>query len=831
MTLILCICLIITKFASKFIKTMERLTEIERCHLLLDTAQIGWYEAYFTPGHFVCSDYLMRLFGRKDKILTFKEFGFMIREDYRERITFEFAMVKVLDVYEQVFPIYTAYGIKWVRSKLCKRTIDEEGNVIALGMLEALSVQENDEKQMNERALINHLLTHFGSLSRALSSFVRMGDLKEAINKVLTEVLHSLDTRGRIYITQYDDERNMLHCPYEICSEGVVSLHKALNDISLDNLKWSMQMISKPRPLIINNLEELPVEAEEERKILAEEGIVSFMIIPMVMKEKVYGFMGIEIVDSPRLWSSDDYQWLSSIANMISICIELFVSEEKAQRERDNLDKTLVALDRSEKMLRNIYMNIPVGIELYDKNGILVDLNNKDVEIFGLPSKEAALGINIFQNPIIPPGIIAKLRDKQPVTFRLTYPFNRVGKYYDTLKEGSLDISTKVSMLYDAQGELINYMLINIDNTEQTIAYNRIEEFETFFTLISKFAKVGYAKFDLLSKHGTAVPQWYWNLGEEVGTPLEEIIGVYSSVHEEDAQGMKDFFEQVKRGEAYNIRKELRIRTANGWKWTRVNVMRVSAMDMPDKLEMICVNYDITELKENQLQREKAEELDRLKSAFLANMSHEIRTPLNAIVGFSSLLTETDSKEEQAQFMEIIEKNNELLLQLISDILDLSKIEAGTMEYKFTPIDIHSVLEELVTSFQIKMPEGVKIYYTPELPPYTLLCDRVRLIQVLSNFINNAIKYTTHGSIHLHYELQPDAVKFSVSDTGEGMPAEVQAHIFDRFYKGNAFKQGTGLGLSICETIVKRLGGEIGVNSVVGEGSEFWFTIPKEIKC
>lgn len=336
---------------------------------------------------------------------------------------------------------------------------------------------------------------------------------------------------------------------------------------------------------------------------------------------------------------------------------------------------------------------------------------------------------------------------------------------------------------------------------------------------------MGYAKFDLQSNEGYAIDQWYQNLGEVEGTPLSEVIGVYDHVHPEDRKVMVDFFENVRQGTASSIRKELRIQNGDEWRWTRVNIMRNTQSTDPDRLEMICVNYDITELKETQKQREKAEELDRLKSAFLANMSHEIRTPLNAIVGFSTLLVDTDDPEEKKQFVEIIQKNNELLLQLISDVLDLAKIESGIIELKLVEVDLRELCKELVVSMRIKVPAEVALCVAPDLPSYIMRCDKVRLTQIISNFINNAIKHTSKGTIVLGYEVRQDEIEFSVTDTGDGMSPEVQQHVFDRFYKGNSFKQGTGLGLSICKSIIEQVGGKIGVESEEGKGSRFWFTL------
>ena len=315
-------------------------------------------------------------------------------------------------------------------------------------------------------------------------------------------------------------------------------------------------------------------------------------------------------------------------------------------------------------------------------------------------------------------------------------------------------------------------------------------------------------------------------MGEKDGTPLSQIIGIYSYIHPNDVGCINSFFEEVKQGKAHHFRREVRVKSGDGWKWICANITRNPQSVDPNKPEMICINYDITELKDSQLKRERAEELDRLKSAFLANMSHEIRTPLNAIVGFSQLLAETDDPEERHEFVEIIDSNNRMLLQLISDILDLAKIESGTMDFKFADMNVKEVINEIVTSFRIKMPDNVALIAPQDSPECQIYSDRMRLTQVISNFLNNAIKYTSEGCITLAYEIIGDEIKFSVTDTGDGMSQEIQAHIFDRFYKGNTFKQGTGLGLSICETIVNRLGGRIGVNSELGKGSTFWFTHP-----
>ena len=490
------------------------------------------------------------------------------------------------------------------------------------------------------------------------------------------------------------------------------------------------------------------------------------------------------------------------------------------------------ALQNSERILHNIYKNLPVGIELYDKDGQMVDLNKKDMEMFRISNKEDILGVNIFENPILPEEIKQKIKDNENADFTFRYDFSKINKYYQpNSTTGFIDLTTKVTTLYDHNHEPINYLLINVDKTEDTIAYNKIQEFESFFDLVGDYAKVGYAHFDALSRDGYALRSWYRNVGEEEGTTLPEIIGIHSHFHPEDRAVMIDFLDKVIKGESSKLSRDVRIRRADGnYTWTRVNVLVRNYQPQDNIIEMLCINFDITELKETERMligaKEKAEEADRLKSAFLANMSHEIRTPLNAIVGFSSLLEEAEDAEEKHLYATIIEENNKLLLQLISDILDLSKIEAGTFDIIPEQVDAQQLCNELLQSMQVRATEQVEILLAPELPELTFTSDKNRLYQVLLNFVTNALKFTSEGSIVIDYRINGNEVRFSVQDTGMGIEPEKQEAIFTRFVKLNNFIAGTGLGLPICQSIVTQLGGKIGVESEPGKGSCFWFTHP-----
>lgn len=452
------------------------------------------------------------------------------------------------------------------------------------------------------------------------------------------------------------------------------------------------------------------------------------------------------------------------------------------------------ALQNSERILHNIYKNLPVGIELYDKDGQMVDLNKKDMEMFRISNKEDILGVNIFENPILPEEIKQKIKDNENADFTFRYDFSKINKYYQpNSTTGFIDLTTKVTTLYDHNHEPINYLLINVDKTEDTIAYNKIQEFESFFDLVGDYAKVGYAHFDALSRDGYALRSWYRNVGEEEGTPLPEIIGIHSHFHPEDRAVMIDFLDKVIKGESSKLSRDVRIRRADGnYTWTRVNVLVRNYQPQDNIIEMLCINFDITELKETERMligaKEKAEEADRLKSAFLANMSHEIRTPLNAIVGFSSLLEEAEDAEEKHLYATIIEENNKLLLQLISDILDLSKIEAGTFDIIPEQVDAQQLCNELLQSMQVRATEQVEILLAPELPELTFTSDKNRLYQVLLNFVTNALKFTSEGSIVIDYRINGNEVRFSVQDTGMGIEPEKQEAIFTRFVKLNNFR-------------------------------------------
>ncbi len=787
-----------------------------RLQQLVSMARIGWWEVDFDEGVYYCSEFVADLLGIEGNKISAKDFANLICENYRERILEEFRSFRMMEIYEQVFPIHSKYGMMWVSTKVGEKRITKEGHVRVMGMLQCISRQRmNMQEQTVDR--LNSLLSRLNGISKSLLDFLHSDDITLVINKILKEVLRQFQA-DRTYIFELDRKLHTEVCTYEIAVEGIKERKVLLSESSIDYASWWTRQILAGDPIILFTLNLLPDSAGADKRRLEEYGVKSTMVVPLNSKDGVWGYIGVDMVREHRNWCNEDYQWFVSLGNIISICMELRRSESEARLEK--------------AYLQNIYKNLPAGIELYDKDGFMTDLNDKEMEIFGLRHKEDVIGLNLFDNPLLPQGLKDKLKAGAPIDMSFNYDFGRLDGYYSTSRTGTISLISKFAPLYDALGNLINILLINIDNTETTNAYSKIQDFEEFFTLIGNYAKVGYAHFNALKCDGYAVNSWYRNVGEKEGTPLNEIIKVHSHFHPDDRRMMLRFFDQVLIREASHLRRDVRILREDGtYTWTRVNVMVRDFRPEDGIIDMVCVNYDITELKETERKliaaRDKAEELDRLKSAFLANMSHEIRTPLNAIVGFSSLLTETEDMKDRKQYMAIVQENTELLLQLISDILDLSKMESGAFEFVKSDTDVNLLCSEIIRSLRMKVPAGVELVFEECLPGCHVWADKNRLNQVISNFINNALKFTFSGSITLGYYRQTDGyLRFYVRDTGMGIPKNKIKKVFDRFVKLNSFVHGTGLGLSICKSLVEQMGGTIGVESEEGEGSCFWFTYP-----
>lgn len=743
--------------------------DCEKYRQIAQMAKMGWWESDLKNRQYICSDFIIDLLGLESDRISFEDFHGRIREDHRRRLRNEYFSLTNIETYEQMFPIRAKDGEDiWVYSKISFKQPDEEGYKNIIGYLQCIDKQTEETSESTDSLQVNSLLYQQNSLSYSLLAFLQSDDITQIINKILADLLKQ--TKGdRTYIFDIDREHKVQSCIYEATAEGISRELDFLQNVPWDDSLWWDRQISEKRSIILNTLDDMPPEAKIYRDTLEVQDIKSVMAVPLLSKDKVWGYMGIDMVKTHRSWSNIDHQWFSSLGNIISICLQLRKAELQAKEDRR-------ALDHSEKILRNIYKNLPVGIELYDKDGYLVDMNDKELEIFGLTDMKEALGVSLFENPNIPEDVKEKLRARENVDFSINYDFSKIDRYVTSRRKDIINLQTKVALLYDSQNQFSNYLFINIDTTETTSAYTKIQEFEHLFLLIGDYAKVGFAHFNVMTRDGYAQDTWYRNLGEKENTPMPQVIGVYSHVHPEDCAVLKQFVGQVKEGKATSLSKEVRVNRGNGkYSWTSINVMVRDYRPQDGVIEMLCINYDITPLKETEqkliIARDKAEELDRLKSAFLANMSHEIRTPLNSIVGFSSLLAETDDREERQEYIKIVETNNELLLQLVSDILDLSKIESGTFDFVRSDLDVNESCMKIIKSLEMKVPETVDLVFEKYMPDCHIYTDKNRFMQVITNFINNALKFTKQGTIALGYEqTAPHEIKFYVRDTGLGFP-------------------------------------------------------------
>lgn len=525
----------------------EQLNELEQLRKMSQQGRMGWWEADFKNRTYTCSEYLCSLLKLESKILPFRDFADLIHEDYRYHISMKFlAIEKYVKLFDETFPVKIGGEIVWVRSFWNGEKIyDEDGTLRVFGVMQYTKAPANQEASR----MMNDLLFRQSSISVSLNHFLNDDNFDIGIHDILNHIREYFKA-GRAYIFEYDETGQYQSCTYEVVANGATPEKDTLQDIPTAVVPWWTKQIRSGGAILFECVNRPEGMVDSEYEILARQDIKALLVVPLCAGSHTNGYLGVDIVDRIEQWSNEDYQWLNSMAGIISICSEL--------------------------------------------------------------------------------------------------------------------------------------------------------------------------------RHA----------------------------------------------------------------------------------------------------KERAEETNRLKSAFLANMSHELRTPLNAIVGFTKLL-DVVSGEERKEFIRIINENSEMLLQLISDILEMSRIEAGLLEYNFKEMDVNAMCDSIVKATRLKAKPGVEVLFDRHLPECSIVNDNKRLFQVISNFMNNAVKFTSEGSIRLGYhKVDDDHIRFYVTDTGMGIEPDKIDQVFERFVKLNSFAHGTGLGLSICKKIINRLGGEIGADSELGKGATFWFVIP-----
>lgn len=501
--------------------------------------------------------------------------------------------------------------------------------------------------------------------------------------------------------------------------------------------------------------------------------------------------------------------------------------------------RTTEKIKQNEKNLRTIFDNLPIGTINFDQDKKYLEANQEAFRIFGI-SIDGERGNDLT---LLPEQEEKLKRDRQ-----LAYDFiydpvrQQVLSEKEDLPETALFVTTKIIMYTDDEEQCKGYLLIAVDNT-------KIHRTNRELTKTEKALTENLIRLSLILETGEIYP-WYLDLGTgklDISEDFYKAFGLDKSnhasytmqdfiqyIHPDDLKTFHHNYENLKKGLCRHIKTELRIDINHqGYVWCEISAGTRSKGKDNEITKWLGFLTIIQKRKDNEAKLlealKKAEESDKLKSAFLANVSHEIRTPLNAIVGFSELLANTDIEEDKRHYLEIVKTNNQLLLSLINDILDLSKIESGRIDLKESLVNIPELCMELCHVHQLKAKPGVKILFDEQHAPLRLYTDPVRLTQIYSNLINNAVKNTDRGSITLGYRRQGEKVVFFVRDTGKGIPKDKQDIIFNRFEKLNSNMQGFGLGLSICKSLLEKMEGSISLTSKEGEGTEFRFILPYRV--
>ena len=537
------------------------------------------------------------------------------------------------------------------------------------------------------------------------------------------------------------------------------------------------------------------------------------------------------MIDQINLFTSDASIRYSIILNIILLAAIVILSlvfyliARKRKHERLVKEKQL---DTQQKFARELLDSVPAGFILLAPNGSIKQVNHQAAAELGI-QKQDIKNKNIrevfsisHENINILDELLGRLqKDEQEVTLPP-----------DTFIYGTINTTS-----FLAKGYFKNVIVEKGSNCIIFTFRNVVTELtqEYVLNMALRRTKIFPWSYDTKCNLMTIAPRYFEHLDIPAGDCTLTNEQFAQLVHPDDITGVLEALTLQAQGNFIEDPVSYRLHRGDGkWEWFEAQSSYLGqGTQIPFRLVGVCMSTQEHKKIEEELtkSRDKAQQSDKLKSAFLANMSHEIRTPLNAIVGFSNLLVDGDmafKKEEIKEFLSLIHLNCEQLLALISDILDLSKIESNTMVFNITEQPLTPLLQNILRAQQINVPQEVELLLDLPATDTIITTDPLRLKQVINNLINNAIKFTSKGTVTLGYKQNNDQVSIFVKDTGTGIDEDKMNRIFERFYKGDNFVQGTGLGLAISHTIIEHLKGTITVTSKVGEGS--CFTIQHPVK-
>lgn len=540
--------------------------------------------------------------------------------------------------------------------------------------------------------------------------------------------------------------------------------------------------------------------------------------------------LNIPLMERYRVWFILFYSLI--VGALVLLVAWLFRANRRESRKRIHAQTRLLIQHRLVEQrdeFDNIFCSIRDGLITYDTDLRIHFVNRPLLQMLGLSSEtytsrfyEGQMAGSIFRIYMNGENILQDLLKKV-----------RTGKRPISIPEKAFMQENHQGTYFPVSGEVVP-IFANEKMTGMAIVCRNISEEEMqrrFFNMAVEESSIYPWQYNMHMNRFHFPGGLLRRFGYTDDTDLLARDEMDTLIHPEDLLHTRRNFDAILLGNEINSRMSFRLKSADGsYEWWEFRSTAYDGLTVDTPYMVLGVCQSIQRYKDTEealiAARDRALQADKLKSAFLANMSHEIRTPLNAIVGFSDLLVEAEDIEERKEYVKIVRNNNELLLQLITDILDLSKIEAGTFDFTYGDVNVNLLCENIVRSMEMKVSEGVALVFDSNLPQYHLISDRNRLHQVISNFVNNAIKFTSQGSIRVGYQMKGEELVFYVQDTGIGIDKEQQLHIFERFVKLNSFVPGTGLGLAICQSIIEQLGGRIGVDSEPGKGSRFWFRLP-----
>jgi len=658
-------------------------------------------------------------------------------------------------------------------------------------------------------------------------------DNKQVINEALIKIKEFCHA-DRIQLVFLNEENSTLHFVEEIAPSAAERMSSYLNSpfqkaglYFQKDLPWMVRQIKEGKEILITQLSEMPWEAFQEKSIMSASGANSFFYFPVFKKGCACGFVGLDFFSTQTTLSETEKENLRFLINTFS----LYLEKEAAFKD---MKKVSQQVQQSNTTFHALFNRLQIGVEIYDDKGYLVNINPFALETLGT-TEEGVLGINLFDNPNITEEQVEEIRNGNELILENEYEFNAVKEteYFITNREDeAIRLIGKCIPLRDKTNRVFGYLLISsqdegyymeketlrISLEKLSLAVNTQDVFFWEYDVKKDRVTIDYGLFDPRRR------EWVNSVRK---MNMTNKISHLQHIHPEDVGRVLQQFNYMLDGELDFFTETYKYLNGNEYSWftTSFRTYKYDDKGKPDTI--VCLTTDITEQRKNEIELIKAIEANKIKTSFIENMSHEIRTPMNVIVGFSSILAENNDTVENQYLIDLIQRNNEVLLRLIEGLLNFTELESETMKYNYEIVDVKQLCESaLKIKSANRKPE---IYFSMKegLPSIMLQTDKDRLLQVLYQFMENANKYTKDGEVTLSYHLQDNGeVRIEVSDTGIGMTKSEIEKIFSHFYKTDPFQIGVGLGLSIARKIVEDLGGAIGVESEKGKGSTFWFTLP-----